>query len=80
MDSIQSEENMSTHLVWFRSDLRTLDNPALFAAAAEGRVAALFLLTPEQWRLHGIAAKKIAFMLRSIDTLSATLALSLIHI
>lgn len=65
---------MSTHLVWFRSDLRTLDNPALYAAAAEGQVTALFLLTPEQWRLHGIAAKKIAFLLRSIDTLSATLA------
>jgi deoxyribodipyrimidine photo-lyase len=65
---------MSTHLVWFRSDLRARDNPALYAAAAEGHVTALFLLTPQQWRRHGLAAKKIAFQLRSIDTLIETLA------
>ena len=65
---------MSIHLVWFRSDLRTLDNPALYAAAVEGRVTALFLLTPEQWRQHGIAAKKISFLLRSVDNLSENLA------
>ena len=65
---------MSSHLVWFRSDLRTLDNPALYAAAAEGRVTALFLLTPKQWQQHGIAEKKISFLLRSVDKLSENLA------
>ena len=71
---VTSEEDMSTHLVWFRSDLRTLDNPALYAAAAEGRVTALFLLTPKQWQQHNIAAKKISFLLRSVDKLSENLA------
>ena len=65
---------MSTHLVWFRSDLRTLDNPALYAAASEGQVTALFLVTPKQWQQHGIAAKKISFLLRSVDSLSENLA------
>lgn len=58
---------MPQHLVWFRSDLRTLDNPALFAASQQGHVTGLFLLMPEQWRAHGISDYKIAFILRSID-------------
>jgi deoxyribodipyrimidine photo-lyase len=65
---------MPQHLVWFRSDLRTLDNPALFAASQQGQVTGLFLLTPEQWRVHGISDYKIAFMLRSIDVASQHLA------
>ena len=65
---------MPHHLVWFRSDLRTLDNPALFAAAEQGQVSGLFLLTPEQWRTHGISDYKIAFMLRSIDVVCQQLS------
>ena len=65
---------MSQHLVWLRTDLRLLDNPALFSAAESGHVTALFLLTPAQWEAHGIAAKKIAFILRSLDTISEQLA------
>ena len=34
---------------------------------------ALFLLTPKQWQ-HNIAAKKISFLLRSVDKLSENLA------
>ena len=65
---------MPQHLVWLRTDLRILDNPALFSAAESGHVTALFLLTPEQWQVHGIAPRKIAFILRSLDTVSEQLA------
>lgn len=65
---------MPQHLVWLRTDLRILDNPALFSAAESGHVTALFLLTPAQWEAHGIAPKKIAFILRSLDTISEQLA------
>ena len=65
---------MSQHLVWLRTDLRILDNPALFSAAESGQVTALFLLTPEQWQIHGIAPRKIAFILRSLDAVSEQLA------
>jgi deoxyribodipyrimidine photo-lyase len=65
---------MSQHLVWLRTDLRILDNPALFSAAESGHVTALFLLTPEQWQIHGIAPRKIAFILRSLDVVSEQLA------
>ena len=34
---------MPQHLVWLRTDLRILDNPALFSAAESGHVTALFL-------------------------------------
>ena len=65
---------MPQHLVWLRTDLRILDNPALFSAADSGHVTALFLLTPKQWQVHGIAPRKIAFILRSLDTVSEQLA------
>jgi deoxyribodipyrimidine photo-lyase len=65
---------MPQHLVWLRTDLRILDNPALFSAAESGHVTALFLLTPKQWQVHGIAPRKIAFILRSLDTVSEQLA------
>ena len=65
---------MSQHLVWFRTDLRTLDNPALFSACQHGHVTGLFLLTPKQWQSHGISDYKIAFMLRSIDVACQHLA------
>ena len=46
-------------IVWFRSDLRLGDHPALTAAAAGGRpVAAVFILddsAPGRWRLGGAA-------------------------
>ena len=33
-----------TTLVWFRQDLRTLDNPALFEAAKNGKILPVFIL------------------------------------
>ena len=46
-----------TTIVWFRQDLRTIDNPALAAAAARGRILPLFILDDVtqglRWRLGG---------------------------
>lgn len=40
-------------LVWFRTDLRAVDNTALNAAlGSEGPVVALFIATPAQWQYH----------------------------
>lgn len=63
-------------LVWFRSDLRTRDNPALRAAcdASDDGVIALYLVTPGQWREHDIGGNKIDFLLRSVTALSKELA------
>jgi deoxyribodipyrimidine photo-lyase len=61
-------------LVWFRTDLRTQDNPALSAALTGGTAFALFMPAPAQWRRHGDAPAKIDFWLRGLADLSTRLA------
>jgi deoxyribodipyrimidine photo-lyase len=46
------------NLVWFRSDLRVYDNPALFHAMSKGQTAAVYCLTNKQWDKHGLSAIK----------------------
>ncbi len=57
-------------IVWFRSDLRVRDNPALEAACARGEATAVFCLCPEQLREHDVGPMRIAFLLRSLASLS----------
>ncbi|EKP0276719.1 deoxyribodipyrimidine photo-lyase [Aeromonas sp. MR19] len=62
-------------LVWFRNDLRLADNPALRHACAEtGEVAALFVISPTQWRQHKMAPIRQRFMLAQVDALGRELA------
>jgi deoxyribodipyrimidine photo-lyase len=59
-------------VLWFRRDLRLGDHPALHAAAqaaAGGRVLALFVLDDRLLRASG--APRIAWLLRSLQTLRA---------
>ena len=62
-------------LIWFRSDLRVDDNPALNAAveAAEEGVAALFVVSLEQWREHDWGESKSDFVLRTVECLKIEL-------
>ena len=64
-----------SNLVWFRSDLRVADNPALYHAAqnAHQKPLAVYLLTPEQWRRHDWGAPKVDFLLRNLQKLGAAL-------
>ena len=50
-------------LIWFRSDLRVRDNPALHEAcrAASRGVIAVFAICPEQWKRHDWAPVKVDF-------------------
>lgn len=66
-------------LIWFRNDLRLADNPALRHACADpegerGEVAALFVLSPAQWRLHKMAPIRQRFLLAQVDELGRELA------
>lgn len=62
-------------LVWFRTDLRIEDNPALFDAAAQSdSVIAIFVATPAQWRQHDWGDPKVTFLLANLTSLSAGLA------
>lgn len=63
------------HLVWFRTDLRVADNPALQAAMAEGdEVVALYVDCPQQWREHGNAPIQRDFVSRNLQQLARRLA------
>ncbi|MHA6963499.1 deoxyribodipyrimidine photo-lyase [Zobellella denitrificans] len=63
------------HLVWFRTDLRLADNPALYEATAGGaRVEAVYVDCPEQWRRHGNAPIQRDFLRRNLQQLAEGLA------
>lgn len=67
---------MSTHLVWFRADLRLHDNFALAAACRDpnAQVLALFIATPEQWATHSMAPRQAAYIAAQLNALRRSLA------
>lgn len=67
---------MTTHLVWFRNDLRIHDNLALAAACRDNgaKVVGLFIATPEQWRQHHMAPRQAEFLWLHLQALQTSLA------
>lgn len=61
-------------LIWFRTDLRVLDNSALTAAMQAGPTVAVYLISPAQWLAHDDAPSKIDFWLRNLQALQTRLA------
>ncbi|MFC0268976.1 deoxyribodipyrimidine photo-lyase [Kushneria aurantia] len=60
-------------LVWFRTDLRSEDNTALYHAAERGPVIAVATCTPRQWQAHGHGPNKLDFWQRGVVALSEKL-------
>ncbi len=67
---------MTTHLVWFRHDLRIHDNPALAAACRDknARVIGLFVATPGQWHQHDMSPRQAWYLWRHVEDLRCSLA------
>lgn len=67
---------MTTHLVWFRADLRVHDNFALAAAcrSRSATVKALFIATPGQWKTHAMAPRQAAYIYAHLNALQQALA------
>ena len=63
-----------TALAWFRNDLRSLDHPALSAAAAKGDCRAVYFLCPEQLDEHVIAPIRRHYLRRALNALAGQLA------
>jgi deoxyribodipyrimidine photo-lyase len=66
-------------LMWFRQDLRVGDNPALVAACQfaqqhQGKVRAVYIVTPSQWAQHDVAPIQIDFIQRHVNLLAQSLA------
>lgn len=57
------------NLMWFRSDLRVYDNPALSSAMSQGPTIAVYMVTESQWQIHGISPAKRALILRQVNAL-----------
>ena len=66
---------MNTHLIWYRSDLRVHDHPALKTAMHEdARVIAVYCLTPQQWQRHCWSKARLSLALRQVQQLNEALA------
>ena len=65
-----------TKLVWFRRDLRVYDNKALSVATQDNddHVIGLYVITPQTWLRHNLAAVQIDFQLRHLQALQTALA------
>ena len=63
----------SKQLVWFRSDLRICDNPALYNASRHGSVIALYILFPLQWKKQGDSLNKLCFWMSNLKALEKEL-------
>lgn len=64
-----------TDAIWFRSDLRLLDNPALFQACrGETPPVAIFLVCHDTWQTHNWAPIKMDFLWRNLASLQTDLA------
>ena len=62
-------------VVWFRSDLRTVDNPALEAACANHeQVYAVFLVPQQTWQAHDWAPIKVDLWWRHLAAFKEELA------
>ena len=53
---------MMKNLIWFRNDLRVLDNPALYnSCISSEQVIAVYFISEGQWNLHDESLCKINF-------------------
>jgi deoxyribodipyrimidine photo-lyase len=59
--------------MWFRSDLRVYDNPALSNAMSQGPTIAVYVITEGQWQQHGISEAKRSLILRQLKCLHVEL-------
>ena len=62
-----------TTIVWFRIDLRLVDNPALHAAAARGAVVPVFIHAPEEEQPWSPGGASLWWLHQSLTALDASL-------
>mgnify|MGYP005698760011 FL=1 len=61
--------------VWFRTDLRLDDNPALNSAMEKcGQIVGIYLFSEAQWNLHNESNIKQEFLLNNLASLDKSLS------
>lgn len=72
--SLNWSDNMKKHLLWFRSDLRVHDNPALYQATKDAdSLLAVYIRCPAQERLHDRGQRQLDFIDEHIQQLKTFL-------
>lgn len=61
------------NIMWFRSDLRVIDNTALIKAQKDADVIGLFLFSPNDWKRHNEAPAKLDFIWQNLVELQSRL-------
>lgn len=62
------------NIVWFRSDLRVYDNPALYTALQKGTVVGVYFLAQKQWDKHDVSPAKRSLIVRQLRELEQQLS------
>ncbi|MEP5938848.1 MAG: deoxyribodipyrimidine photo-lyase [Erythrobacter sp.] len=62
------------HIVWLRRDLRMADNPALFSAAGQGPVIAVYVLDDDAPGAHAYGGASRWWLHHSLESLQASFA------
>ena len=75
MNNLKDRKHEYPGLIWFRADLRVVDNKALAEACLRcSKVFALFISTPTQWHQHHVAPMQIDLIRRRLELLRLQLA------
>ena len=61
------------NLMWFKSDLRICDNPALQASISNGPTIAVYMVSDYQWKKHGVSQAKKSLIIRQVRCLEQQL-------
>lgn len=66
---------MAVNLVWFRNDLRVIDNSALYHACQDpdAQVIAIYVASPVQWQQHQLSARQAEFIYQHLKALQQQL-------
>jgi deoxyribodipyrimidine photo-lyase len=62
------------NMMWFKADLRVLDNPALQAAMLSGSTIAVYFVSEKQWQKHALSPAKMSLIIQQLRLLEQELA------
>ena len=62
--------NSKIEIVWFKRDLRTSDNYALFEASRQGTILPIYIFEPDLWKEPDHSYRHYEFLKRSLRDLN----------
>ena len=69
-NGVIADRHQKVGLIWFRADLRVVDNTALLEACrCSDKLVAIYLSTPMQWHEHNVAPIQVDFIRRRLGIL-----------